>query len=99
MVEKISFVIEDDSVLVKYNEIWNRIKKTDIKVHSKAVFEKYIRTKGKTFNGVVNTNFWSNEIPKETRHYTCISIICIDSVIKRNKKNYPQVRLFIRMQK
>ena len=56
----ISFVIEDDSVLVKYNEIWNNIKKSlNIKFQSMPVYdEKYIKAKVKKFNGVVNTNFW-----------------------------------------
>ena len=56
----ISFVIEDDSVLVKYNEIWNNIKKSlNMKFHSMPVYdEKYIKAKVKKFNGVVNTNFW-----------------------------------------
>ena len=54
-----SFMIEDDSVLVKYNEIWNKIKNTlNIKFHSMPAYdEKYIKTKGNEFNGVVNTNF------------------------------------------
>ena len=73
------FVIEDDSVLVKYNEIWNKIQKTlDIKFHSKPAYDKkYIRTKVKTFNGVVDTIFWSNKIPKERIHYTYIAAKCI----------------------
>ena len=93
MVEKMSFVIEDDSVLVKYNESWNKIKKTlDIKFYSKPVYdEKYIKTEVKTFNCVVNTIFWSNKIPKERIHCTCIAAICIDSAMKMNKKKYPQV--------
>ena len=28
MVEKMSFKIEDESVIFEYNEIWNKIKKT-----------------------------------------------------------------------
>ena len=44
-----SFMTEDDSVLVKYNEIWNKIKKTlNIKFHSMPVYdEKYIKAKVK----------------------------------------------------
>ena len=44
-----SFVVKDDHVLDKYNEIWNRIKKTsNIKFHSMPVYdEKYIKTKVK----------------------------------------------------
>ena len=54
-----SFKIEDDSVLVKYNEIWNNAKKIlNIKFHSMSIYdEKYIKAKIKEFNGVVNTNF------------------------------------------
>ena len=58
--KNMSFMIEDDIVLVKCNEIWNKIKKTlNIKFHSMAVYdEKYINAKVREFNGVVNTNFW-----------------------------------------
>ena len=54
-----SFKIEDDSVLVKYNETWNNAKKIlNIKFHSMSIYdEKYIKAKIKEFNGVVNTNF------------------------------------------
>ena len=54
-----SFMFEDDSELVKSNEIWNKIKKTlNIKFHSMLVCdEKYIKAKVKEFNGAVNTNF------------------------------------------
>ena len=42
-------MIEDDHILVKYNEIWNKIKKTlNIKFHSMPVYdEKYIKGKVK----------------------------------------------------
>ena len=87
------FMIEDDRILVKYNEIWNKIKKAlNIKFHSMDVYdEKYIKTKVKEFNGVVNTNIWGDKVPKESVHHTCIACISIDSVMKMEKKNYPQV--------
>ena len=46
-----SFKIENDSVLVQYNEIWNKIKKKlNIKFYSQPVYDgKYIKTKAKTF--------------------------------------------------
>ena len=34
-----------------------------------------------------------NGVPKENMYYTCIACITIDSVMKTNKKNYPQVYL------
>ena len=39
----------------------------------------------------MNTLFSGNVIPKERNHYICIAAICIDSVLKVDKKNYPQV--------
>ena len=56
----LSFVIKDDDVLDKYNEIWGKIKKTlSIKFHSMSVYdEKYIKAKVREFNGVIKTNCW-----------------------------------------
>ena len=34
-----------------------------------------------------------NDIPKENMHYTCIACITIDSVMRIDKKNHPQVYL------
>ena len=39
---------------------------------------------------MINTLFPANKIPKERNHYICIAAIFIDSVLKVNKKNYPQ---------
>ena len=72
-------------MLEKYNEIWNKIKKTfNIKFHSMPVYdEKHIKTKVKEFNGVVKTNILGDEIPKENVHYVCIACITINSVITK----------------
>ena len=90
-----SFVIKDDDVLDKYNEIWDKIKETlSIKFHSMPVYdEKYIKAKVREFNGVIKTNFLGDKIPKESMHYTCIACITIDSVMRMEKKNYLQVYL------
>ena len=42
---------------------------------------------------MINTLFSGNEIPKERNHYICIVAFFIDSVLKVDKKNYPQVYL------
>ena len=55
--------------------------------------EKYIKAIVREFNGVIATNFLGEEIPKENVHYACIACITIDSVMKMEKKNYPQVYL------
>ena len=73
--KNMSFVIKDDDVLDKYNEIWDKIKETlSIKFHSMPVYdEKYIKAKVREFNGVIKTNFLGDEIPKENVHYACIA--------------------------
>ena len=96
--KSMSFVIKDDDVLDKYDEIWDKIKgKLNIKFHSMPVYdEKYIKTKVRQFNGVIKTNFLSDKIPKESMHHTCIACITIDSVMRMwewKKNNYPQVYL------
>ena len=93
--KNMSLVIKDDDVLDKCNEIWDKIKETlSIKFHSIPVYdEQYIKAKVREFNGVINTNFLSDEVPKENKHYTCIACITIDSVMRVENKNYPQVYL------
>ena len=58
-------------------------------VHDK----KYLKTKLKEYNGVIKTNFLGNGIPKENKHCSCIACITIDSVMRMDNKNYPQVYL------
>ena len=88
-------MVKNDDVLDKYNKIWDKIKKKlSIKFHSVPVYdEKYIKAKVREFNGVIKTNFLGDEIPKENVHYTCIACITIDSNMRMEKKNYPQVYL------
>ena len=55
--------------------------------------ETYIKAKVREFDGVIKTNFLGGKVAKENMHYTCIACITIDSVIRMEKKNYPQVYL------
>ena len=88
-----SFKIEDKDVYIKYNHIYNKIKDLlNVRLHSEPIYDdKYIKTKVKTFSSIINTLFTGNEIPKEKVHYVCIPAISIDSVLRVDKKNYPQV--------
>ena len=90
-----SFLIKHREVWEKYEHIWNVIKnKLHIKFHSQTIYEnKYLKTKVREFDGSFKTNFLGNNIPKENTYYTCIACITVDSVMKMNKKNYPQVYL------
>ena len=83
-----SFLIKDEEVLDKYEEIWDVIKnKLGTKFHSELVYdETYIKAKVREFDGKIKTNFLGNDVPEENIHYTCIACITIDSVMRIDKK-------------
>ena len=92
--KNMSFLIKDDEVWEKYEEIWDKIKnKLNIKFHSKPVYdEKYIKTKVRQFDSGVKTNFLGDGVPRENKHYTCIACITIDYVMRMEKRT---IRRFI----
>ena len=94
-VKNMSFFLKNDKVLDKYNEIWDVIKnKLKIKFHSLPVYdEKYLKTKVREYGGKVKTNFLGNGVPEENSHYTRVACITIDSIMRMEKKNHPQVYL------
>ena len=64
-----------------------------IDFESKPVYnddDKYIKTKIKTYEKSIITHSHNKKTPKEKAPCKCSSIIMIDSVIKANKKYYPQ---------
>ena len=82
--KNMSFLIKDDEVWEKYEQIWDVIKnKLSIKFHSKPIYKnKYLKAIVREYDGAIKTNFLDNGIPKENMHYTCIACITIDSVMK-----------------
>ena len=66
---------------IKYFD--NGGKNVSFKIEDESVNLKYM----------INTLFSDNEIPKERNHYICFAAISLDSVLKVDKKNYPQVYL------
>ena len=89
------FLIKNDEVWQKYEDIWNIIKsKLSIKFNSEPIYEnKYLKAQVREFDGDIKTNFLNNGLPKENMYYICIVCITIDSVLRINKKKYPQVYL------
>ena len=89
--KNMSFLIKDDEVGEKYEQIWNENKnKLVIKFHSKRIYEQnYLKAKVREFVGVIKTNFLGIDIPKEKIYYTCIACITIDSVMRTDQKNHP----------
>ena len=58
------------------------------------VYDKiYIKAKVSEFDGKIKTNFLGDGLPKENIHYTRMACVAIDSVMRMDRKNYPQVYL------
>ena len=93
--QNMSFLIKDKEVGEKYEQTWDKIKnKLSIKFHSKPVYDKtLIKAKIREFDSKIKTNFLGNEVPKENMHYACNACKTIDSVMRIDKKNHPQVYL------
>ena len=85
--------------LKKYTKVWEKIR--DLmgkKFDREPVYgDKYIKTKIKSYNNDIRTNFHgegnSRKVPKESCTYKCFSLISLDSVIQMGKKYYPQTLL------
>ena len=94
--KNMSFVTDDKKVYEKYDEIWN-VPKILLKLKFAASpirDDKYILAKSKIFKKKNITAFNNNNIvPMEKNHYICIPAIDIDSVLKIDKKAYPQAYL------
>ena len=89
-----SFLIKDEKLLEKYNEIWKKVSSiTKKEFDSNPVYnEKYVKTKVKSYNGKINTNV-DNKTRKEGSQCICLSVVLIDSVYKKDENYYPQVFL------
>ena len=92
-----SLRVNDEQLFKKYNKIWKKVEKLmRIDFESKPVYgddDKYIKTKIKVYGDNMITNFHNKQMPKEKEPCKCLSIIMLDSVIKANKKYYPQTLL------
>ena len=88
--KRMSFLIEHDefmkniksginsAIITNFTVIWNTMKTS-------------MRTKIKSYEGKVNTVFHDDEISKQGCYFICLSVILIDSAVKRGKNYYSQV--------
>ena len=94
--KNMSFVTDDEKVYEKYDEIWNVVKGLlKLKFTSNPIRDdKHILAKLKIFRKKNLTTFNNNNIiPIEKNNYIFIPAIDIDSVLKIDKKAYPQAYL------
>ena len=96
--KNMAFVTDDEKNYEKYNEIWEVVRnllKIDFTVSPVRDYI-FLVAKLKIFNKINRTTFNNNNnnyIPMEKNHYICIPVIDIDSVIKIDKRAYPQAYL------
>ena len=92
-----SFRVSSKQFLKNYNKLWEKVEKLmKIDFETKPVYgyyDKYIKTKINIYAGSIITNFHNKKMPKEKAPCKYLSIIMLDSVIKANKKYYPQTFL------
>ena len=93
--KNMSFVTDDEKVYEKYDEIRNVVKSLlELKFAASPIRnDKYILAKLKLFKKKNLRAFNNNIVPIEKSHYICIPAIYIDSVLKIDKKAYPQAYL------
>ena len=93
----ISFKVDDNKLLKKYNKIWEIISNLlNIEFDTELVYggnNKYIKTKIKMYEDRVNTYFKGKDVPKEDASDHCLSFIFLDSTIRVSKKYHPQTLL------
>ena len=91
--KNMSFVTDDEKIYEKHNEIWEVIRnllKIDFTVNP-VRDDIYLVAKLKIFDRINRTTFNNNNyIPMERNHYICIPVIDIDSILKVDKRAYPQ---------
>ena len=94
--KNMSFATDDEKIYKNYNEIWEVVRnllKLDFTV-SPVRDDIYLVAKLKIFDRINRTIFHNNNyIPMERNHYICIPVTDIDSVLKIDKRAYPQAYL------
>ena len=92
-----SFKVSDKKLLKKYTKIWERVRNLmNIKFDSEPVYgdnDKYIKTEIKLYGDKINTNFQGKKNIKRKCIIKVSIIDNLDSVIRTNKKYYPQTLL------
>ena len=98
--KKMSFLTDNNEFLERYTKIWEKISDLiDKNFDSDPVYNsKYINTKIRSYNNDIITSFHDNDnknnkLPEKNKAYRCMSLILLDSIIKINKKYYPQTLL------
>ena len=88
------FLIENGQLIEKYNDIWNKTSNSiKTEFHSKSVYNKKpLKTKINTYGNKAK-DFHDKEILKVGSNYTCLAVILIDFILRKEKIYHPQMFL------
>ena len=85
-----SFKAIEKKLLKSCSKIWERASSLmNIEFDNESVYgdnNKYMKTKIKSYEDKVNSNFQGNKIPNKNASYKFLSLIMLDSIIRVNKK-------------
>ena len=90
--------VKNKKLFQNNNEIWKKKKLIDTDFNTKPTYgddDKYIKTKIKTYEDNITTNFYnkkgSKKVPEEKIPHKYLSIIILDSVLYAYEKYHPQI--------
>lgn len=84
-------LIKDEGQLQKYNKIWNKVSNIINKGFDSELVMKMPKSKIKSDDGKIKTNFYDNGMSEESFNCIYVSVILIDSVLKIDQNYYSQV--------
>ena len=85
------FLIEDDDLLEKYNTIWNKGSADIKKIDNEPVYNKeHLKTTIRSHGDEV-TDFYDKEISKVDCNHSCLAVISLDFVLKKDESYYPRL--------
>ena len=93
-----NFLIDDELFLIYYKEIWDIVRNKFDRVIKKwldsdPAYDIIVYIKTKMIYSDIKTDFDDKETPEEGFHYICLSMIFIDSILKKGDKYHPEVFL------
>ena len=95
--ETTSLKVIDNKLLKTCTQIWKKVRHLlKKKFNSEPVYgvnDKYMQRKIKTYGDKININFQGKKLSKQNTPCKWWSLIVLDSVIKVNKKYFPQILL------
>ena len=88
------FFIGDDQLLETYNNIWKKVSNSIKKeLDCEPIYDKKFWKTRIMSSGNEATDFYNKGVPTVGSNYTCLVVVFLDSVLKKDENYYPQAFL------